>query len=127
MPETILTCIKQMLGLTEDYTPYDREFVMHINSVLMILDQLGVGRSGFRITLTQLPPGENETEGKYVSTETWNDFFGSGYTGDKEGAKSYIFMKVKLMFDPSASSVLMESYRKLTDEFEFRLNVASGV
>lgn len=127
MPETILTCIKQMLGLTEDYTPYDRELVMHINSVLMILDQLGVGRTGFKITLTQLPPAEGETIGKYVSNETWNDYFGSGYTGDKESVKSYIFTKVKLLFDPPASGVLMESYKKLADEFEFRLNVAAGV
>ena len=127
MPETILTSIKQMLGLTEDYTPVERELVMHINSVLMILDQLGVGKSGFRIALTQMPPEENETVGKFVSTETWNDFFGTSYTGDQEAVKSYIFTKVKLLFDPPASGTLMESYKKLADEFEFRLNVASGV
>jgi hypothetical protein len=116
-----------MLGLQEDYTPFDNELIMHINSVIMILDQLGVGRSGFRITMTQLPPAEGETVGKMVSTETWNDFLGSGYTGDKEAVKSYIFTKVKLIFDPPASGTLMESYKKLADEFEFRLNVASGV
>ena len=127
MSDVILTCIKQMLGLQEDYTPFDNELVMHINSVLMVLDQLGVGRSGFRITMTQLPPAEGETVGKYVSNETWNDFFGASYTGDKEAVKSYIFMKVKLIFDPPASGTLMESYKKLADEFEFRLNVASGV
>ena len=127
MPETILTSIKQMLGLTEDYTPFDRELIMHINSVLMILDQLGVGRVGFRVTMTQLPPAEGETVGKYVSTETWNDFLGTGYTGDKEAVKSYVYTKVKLLFDPPASGTLMESYKKLADEFEFRLNVASGV
>ena len=127
MPEMILTSIKQMLGLTEDYTPFDRELVMHINSVFMILDQLGVGRSGFRITLTQQPPTENETVGKYISTETWNDFFGSSYAGDQEAVKSYIFTKVKLLFDPPANGTLMESYKALASEFEFRLNVASGV
>lgn len=123
MPETILTSIKLMLGLTEDYTPFDRELVMHINSVLMILEQLGVGRQGFRLTYT-LTPGDNP---QWVSTETWNDFFGSGYKGDIEAVKSYIFTKVKLIFDPPASGTLMESYKKLADEFEFRLNVASGV
>lgn len=127
MPETILTCIKQMLGLTEDYTPYDRELVMHINSVFMILDQLGVGRTGFKITLTQLPPEEGEEVGKYVSNETWNDYFGAGYTGDKEAVKSYIAKKVKLLFDPSASSVLMDSNKAICDEMEFRLLVAAGV
>ena len=123
MPETILTCIKQMLGLTEDYTPYDCELVMHINSVLMILDQLGVGKTGFRITLTQTP-GEDP---KTVSTETWNDFFGPNYRGDQEAVKSYIFVKVKMLFDPPANGTLMSSYQSLANEFEFRLNVASGV
>ena len=127
MPETILTSIKQMLGLQEDYTPFDREIVMHINSVLMILNQLGVGTENFRITLQQAPLAEGETEVKYVSNETWNNFFGSGYTGDKEAVKSYIYTKVKLLFDPPASGTLMESYKNLADEFEFRLNVAAGV
>lgn len=127
MSEVILTCIKQMLGLQEDYTPFDNELVMHINSVIMILNQLGIGRPGFRITMTQLPPAEGETVGKMVSTETWSNFLGADYTGDKEGVKSYIFTKVKLIFDPPASGTLMESYKKLADEFEFRLNVASGV
>ena len=123
MPETILTSIKQMLGLTEDYTPFDRELIMHINSVLMILEQLGVGRKGYKITLSQTP-GDNP---QWVSNETWNDFFGPSYVGDQEAVKSYIFTKVKLLFDPPASGTLMESYKKLADEFEFRLNVASGV
>lgn len=123
MPETILTCIKQMLGLTEDYTPFDRELVMHINSVIMVLEQLGVGSPGFKITLSQIP-GENPT---FESTETWSDFFGSEYTGNQEAVKSYIFTKVKLLFDPPASGTLMDSYKKLADEFEFRLNVAAGV
>ena len=123
MPETILTSVKQMLGLTEDYTPFDREIVMHINSVLMILNQLGVGTEGFRITLTQTA-GEDP---KWVSNETWNNFLGTGYKGDMEAVKSYVYTKVKLLFDPPASGTLMESYKNLASEFEFRLNVASGV
>lgn len=124
MPETILASIKQMLGIQEDYTPFDRELVMHINSVLMILNQLGVGQDNFRITLAQSNPGEDSP---YISEETWSDFLGSGYTGNMEAVKSYVFTKVKLLFDPPASGTLMESYKKLADEFEFRLNVASGV
>lgn len=123
MAGTILTDVKQMLGLTEDYTPFDQELVMHINSVLMILNQLGVGTPNFRITLTQMP-GDNP---QMVSTETWTQFFGTSYLGNMEAVKSYVFTKVKLLFDPPASGTLMESYKKLADEFEFRLNVASGV
>lgn len=123
MAGTILTDVKQMLGLTEDYTPFDQELVMHINSVLMILNQLGVGTSNFKITLSQTP-GDNP---KTVSTETWSQFLGASYLGNMEAVKSYVFTKVKLLFDPPASGTLMESYKKLADEFEFRLNVASGV
>ena len=123
MAGTILTDVKQMLGLTEDYTPFDQELVMHINSVLMILNQLGVGNQNFRITLTQTP-GDNP---QMVSTETWTQFLGTSYLGNMEAVKSYVFTKVKLLFDPPASGTLMESYKKLADEFEFRLNVASGV
>ena len=123
MAGTILTDVKQMLGLTEDYTPFDLELVMHINSVLMILNQLGVGVPNFRITYTQTSGDDPQ----WVSNETWSNFLGTGYTGDKEAVKSYVFTKVKLLFDPPASGTLMESYKKLADEFEFRLNVASGV
>lgn len=122
MTNVILTDVKQMLGLTEDYTPFDRELVMHINSVLMILNQLGVGVDNFRITLT-----DNSETGNPVSTETWNAFLGTNRASNMEAVKSYVYTKVKLLFDPPASGTLMESYKKLADEFEFRLNVASGV
>lgn len=123
MAGTILTDIKQMLGLTEDYTPFDQELVMHINSVLMILNQLGVGTPNFKIILSKTPGDNPQT----VSTETWAQFLGTSYLGNMEAIKSYVFTKVKLLFDPPASGTLMESYKKLADEFEFRLNVASGV
>lgn len=123
MAGTILTDVKQMLGLMEDYTPFDQELVMHINSVLMILNQLGVGTPNFKITLSQTTGDNPQT----VSTETWAQFLGTSYLGNMEAVKSYVFTKVKLLFDPPASGTLMESYKKLADEFEFRLNVASGV
>lgn len=123
MAGTILTDVKQMLGLQEDYTPFDREIVMHINSVLMILDQLGVGKPGYQVTLTWSAGEEPVLE----STQTWADYLGASYTGNMEAVKSYIYTKVKLLFDPPASGTLMESYKKLADEFEFRLSVASGV
>jgi len=122
MAGTILTDVKQMLGLTEDYTPFDQELTMHINSTLMILNQLGVGTPNFRITLS-----DPTASGKLTSQETWNQFLGASYSGNMEAVKSYVFAKVKLLFDPPASGTLMESYKKLADEFEFRLNVASGV
>lgn len=82
---------------------------MHINSVFMVLTQLGVGPAeGFAI--------EDETS-------VWTDFLPQG--AKLEAVKSYMFIKVKLIFDPPLSSAVMESYKRQLDEFEWRLNVAA--
>lgn len=104
---SILTSIKKMLGMTEDYEPYDPVIIMHINSVLMILNQLGVGPSnGFSIS---------------DKTSTWSDFV----RDDKklESVKSYVYLKVKLLFDPPLQSTVMEAMNRMVNELEWRLNV----
>jgi len=106
--ESILTSIKKMLGITEDYDHFDADLIMHINSVFMILNQLGVGPSeGFRI--------EDELA-------TWDDFVDEDLYLD--AVKSYMHLKVKLLFDPPASSTVMQSMNQLISELEWRLNVA---
>lgn len=106
--DSILNSIKKLLGITEDYTNFDADLIMHINSVFMILNQLGVGpKDGFTIT--------NEKD-------VWNDFISD--TKNIEAIKSYIYLKVKLMFDPSASSVVTESINKIISELEWRLNIS---
>lgn len=107
--ESILTSIKKMLGITEEYDHFDQDIIIHINSVFMILTQLGVG-----------PP-----EGFFIedSSATWTDFVED--TSKIEGIKSYMYMKVKLLFDPPDRAALMESYNRLISEFEWRLNVAA--
>ena len=106
--ESILTSIKKMLGIAEDYEHFDTDIIMHINTVFMILTQLGVGPSeGFII----------EGEG-----ETWFDFIGDKIT--IEAVRSYIYLKVKLLFDPPLSSAVMESYNRQISELEWRLNIA---
>lgn len=108
--ESILTSIKKLLGIAEDYTHFDMDLIMHINSVFMILTQLGVGPTeGFRI--------EDELN-------TWSEFM-SPDDLRFESVKSYIYMKVKLLFDPPQSSVVMEAMNKMISELEFRLNVAA--
>ena len=107
--DSILISIKKMLGIAEEYTPFDIDIILHINSVFMILNQLGIGpSSGFRI--------EDDSA-------TWSDF-----TEDKldvEAVKSYIYLKVRLLFDPPSSSAAMESINRLISELEWRLNVAA--
>ena len=108
--DSILTSIKKLLGITEEYTHFDADLIMHINSVLMTLRQMGIGPSnGFSIT------------GSY---ETWEDFLGDELSM-LESVKSYTYHKVRLMFDPPTSSALMEAINRQIGELEWRLNIAS--
>lgn len=106
MDESILVSIKKMLGIDESYTHFDADIIMNINSVFMILNQLGVGPSKpFMIT------GEDEE---------WSDFIEEGYI---EAVKTYIFLRVKVIFDPPTSSFVLDAYNKRIDELEWRMNV----
>lgn len=106
--ESILTSVKKLLGIEEEYTHFDPDLIMHINSVFMVLNQLGVGpANGFRIE-------DNK--------DTWSDYMSD--EDNIDAVKSYMQLKVKLLFDPPQSSAVMEAMKRMIDEFEFRLNVA---
>lgn len=106
MYESILTSIKKLLGIPEDYEHYDSDIIMHINSVFMILNQLGVGPSnGFSIT---------------DKTAVWSNFISDN--DNLEAVKSYVYMKVRLLFDPPLSSAVMECMNRMIGELEWRLN-----
>ena len=109
--ESILTTIKTQLGYEEADTGYDAEIITHINTVLMDLTQLGVGPAdGFEI--------EDESS-------TWQDFLGDNVK-KFNAVKTYIYMRVKLIFDSSTmSSALIESFNRQCDRFEWRLNHAA--
>lgn len=105
--DSILTSIKKSVGLAEDYTQFDTDIIMHINSVFADLAQMGVGPSeGFMI--------ENKSE-------TWDDF-----TDDNallNAVKSYMHLRVKLLFDPnSVGSSTLASYERQIAQWEWRLN-----
>lgn len=104
---SILTSIKKLLGIDETYTIFDRDLIIHINSVLAILTQLGVGPSnGFLI------------EDKYA---TWFDFLPND--SKLVPIKSYVHLKVRLLFDPPMSSSVMASIQEMIKELEWRINV----
>ena len=107
--ESILTSIKKLLGIEEEYEHFDPDIIMHINSVFMVLNQLGVGPS----------------EGFFIEDDTsvWTDFIGEG--ANIEAVKSYIYLKVKLLFDPPLSSAAIESIKRMIDEYEWRLSAAA--
>ena len=108
MEESILTSIKKLLGIAEEYKHFDADIIMHINSVFSILTQLGVGPSnGFSIQ-------DEERE--------WHDFIGED--NKIEMVKSYMHLKVKLLFDPPLSSAVMEAMNQMIKELECRLNYA---
>lgn len=107
--ESILTSIKKMLGIAEEYTHFDADLIIHINSVFAILTQIGVGPSeGFSI--------EDEND-------VWEDFI----TEDSklELVKSYTYMKVKILFDPPLISSVIESMNRMISELEWRIQVAA--
>lgn len=103
---SILTSIKKMLGIEETYTHFDVDITIYINSALMVLNQIGVGPDEpFLIT---------------SKTETWAGLLGQA---NVEAVKTYIYLKVRLVFDPPTSSFVLESINKMITELEWRLNV----
>lgn len=105
--DSILTSVKKMLGIAEEYEHFDADLLMHINSVFSILHQLGVGPAdGFMI------------EDK---SSIWSDFISD--ESKYMLAKSYMFLKVKLLFDPPLSSAVLECYKTQISEYEWRLNI----
>lgn len=105
--ESILTSIKKLLGISKEYTHFDDDIIMHINSVFMTLTQLGVGPS----------------EGFIIEDDSalWTDFIEDVIK--LQAVKSYMYLKVKLLFDPPLSSAVIESTNRMISEFEWRLNV----
>lgn len=105
--ESILTSIKKILGIYEEDASFDVDIIMHINTVFMILRQMGIGpANGFSIT------------GSY---ETWNDYLSD--ISLIESVKTYIALRVRLIFDPPASSTMVEAINRTITELEWRLNV----
>jgi hypothetical protein len=107
MDQSILDSIKKLLGLDSGYTAFDTDIIMHINSVFSILHQIGASPvEGFVIT-------DNSSK--------WEDFIANAM--HVEMVKSYMYMKVRLMFDPPTTSFAITAMQEQIKEFEFRLNV----
>jgi len=107
--DSILTSVKKMLGIETEYEHFDADILMHINSVFSVLTQLGVGpASGFTVT-------DDKTN--------WVEFMQD--EPKLNLVKSYMFLKVKLLFDPPMSSAVLECYKTQISEYESRLNWAA--
>lgn len=104
--DSILITIKKMLGLDASYEVFDPELIVYINTALMTLEQVGLGTNGFVIT---------------GSSETWNQAITD--PTKFEGAKTYIYIRTRLAFDPPTNSSLLKSLEDTMRELEWRLNV----
>lgn len=108
MEDSILQTIKALLGPDSDYEVFDSDILIFINAALATLNQLGVGpKDGFKIT---------------GFDETWDEFIGDSERLDS--VKQYIYLKVKLAFDPPSTSYVLTAYENMCKELEWRLNVA---
>ena len=103
--ESILTSIKKLLGIEESCEHFDVDLIMHINSVISILSQLGV-----------CPSKSLRIEDK---STTWNELISDNT--DLEYVKTYVYLKVRLLFDPPLSSSVMNSINQIISELEWRI------
>lgn len=103
MTTSILDDIKMMLGILPDYDYYNLQIIIYINTAFSILEQLGCKH--FAIN------GVNDS---------WNDFFGEEES--IEMIKTFVYLKVKMLFDPSASSSIQNSFDAVAKELEWRIN-----
>lgn len=103
--DSILLTIKKMIGIAEDYTQFDTDIIIHINTAFSRLAQISSGfKKGFRIT---------------DSNNLWRE-----YTDDEsllDSIISYVYLKTKIVFDPPTSQMVMESIKQDIKELEFRL------
>lgn len=107
MDDSILQTIKKLLGLDAAYTPFDQDIIVLINSVFMTLHQLGVGpEKGFSIK---------------DYTSKWSDFLTNDV--NLNAVQQYVYMKVRMVFDPPGNSFVMEALKENCKEIEWRLNV----
>ena len=105
--DSILTSVKKLLGIDEAYEHFDQNLIIHINSVLAILTQLGVGpENGFSIS---------------DKSAVWNDFISDSLK--LEFVKSYMNLKVRLLFDPPLGSAVIEAINRQISELEWRIQV----
>lgn len=107
MSDSILTTVKKLVGIDESYDAFDLDIITHINSALSTLNQLGIGpEEGFMID---------------DDTATWDQLLGDD--NRLNSVKSLIGLKVRVVFDPPATSFTLDAFNKQIEELQWRLNV----
>lgn len=106
--DSILVSVKKIVGVDEDCEDFDPELIMHINTVFFALNQMGIGTEGFMINGV---------------SETWSSFKSGPKEINMHALKTYVGLRVKLIFDPPSSSIAMQALKENIAEYEWRMFV----
>lgn len=105
MKNSILLTIKKLLGIAPEYDCFDTDIIIHINYAIATLNQIGYPSNGFIVSNAR---------------DSWDDYLEDD--ARLELIKTYIYLKVKMVFDPPTSGMVMDSYKQLVAELEWRIN-----
>lgn len=105
MEESILNSLKRMIGIDPEDSAFDSDLIIHINTIFITLFQLGIG--------------PNEVFRIEDANPVWSDFIQNG--NDLMGCKTYMGLKLRMVFDPPTSSAVSEAFKSAIAEQEFRL------
>lgn len=106
MNDSILISIKKILGLDEYFEAFDPDILIHINTVFGILNQMGVGKSGFIVV---------------DANSRWSDFIAGYNLAEMNMVRTYVAQKVRMMFDPPTGNLVKEAIESTIAELEYRL------
>lgn len=105
--DSILTSTKKLLSVAKDDTAFDTDIILNINAAFFTLYQIGVGPDdGFEIT---------------DATQVWQDYLG-GAKKKYNSVQQFVYISVRLIFDPPANSFVTEALKTRLDELTVRLN-----
>ena len=102
--DSILDSIKKLLGIQPEYRAFDEDLIIHINTVFAVLNQIGIGPQ----------------EGFFIVDETtnWDEYMSDI---NQASVRTYVYLKVRLLFDPPGSGILVDSINRMLSELEWRL------
>jgi|SRR6478736_6798785 len=107
MTDSILTSVKEVLGVSDEHSAFDPAIIMHINATFSTLNQLGVGEDAV-FFITDL-------------VNVWDEFICP--ENQKQMVKTYMYLAVRLLFDPPVTSFAIEAMERQLKEFEWRLSI----
>lgn len=127
---SVLKTIKKMLGLSDDYIHFDLDIIVNINTVFSSLTQMGIGPLGEEEIIDPVTEETSKVAGSFSiddSSETWEQYFAGHEDSDlMNQVKSYIYIKVKLLFDPPANGNLLTAMKENAKELEIRMYTQMG-